>query len=67
VASHKEDAHVPDEDFSFGVPIEAQAQGDFQVLQNRQRRISRIDLGVGVEEGVHRIQRAVAEMGHQRI
>jgi transaldolase/glucose-6-phosphate isomerase len=40
-----DDLAVPDAAFSFGDLIRAQALGDFQALQQRGRRVLRINLG----------------------
>ena len=39
------DIEVPEADFSFGKVIRAQADGDFRALQQRDRRVVRVDLG----------------------
>ncbi len=47
-----EDLPIPDQKYSFGVLKRAQAQGDFEVLCRRGRRIVRVHLGPNVPEGL---------------
>ncbi len=54
-----EDIPVPGQAFSFGVVEAAQAQGDFDVLAERGRRVLRLDLGRDVEGGLKRLAEAV--------
>ncbi|MFQ5947952.1 MAG: phosphoheptose isomerase, partial [Acidimicrobiia bacterium] len=46
------DLDVPETDYSFGKLIEAQALGDFQALQQRERRVLRVRLGSDVVAGL---------------
>jgi transaldolase/glucose-6-phosphate isomerase len=54
-----QDLAIPDEPYSFGVLAAAQALGDMQCLNTRNRRVIRIHLGMDVEGGLKRIQKAV--------
>lgn len=53
------DLAIPGERYSFGVLKSAQAQGDFQVLAERGRRILRIHLPADVEAGLDRLVQAI--------
>ena len=56
-----EDLDIPDEPYSFGTLVAAQALGDMKSLSTRNRRVIRIHLGRDVEAGVRQIQKAVEE------
>lgn len=64
-ANHKHDIPVPDHNYTFGFVINAQAQADFTVLGQRDRRVLRIHLGDDVDKGLHLLydvfQRALGE------
>ncbi len=51
---HPEDIPIPGEPYTFGLVINAQAQGDFEVLNQRARRVLRIhikgDVGAGLKQ-----------------
>jgi len=49
---HAKDLAIPDEKYTFGVVIDAQAAGDLNVLQQRGRRALRAHLGDNVEAGL---------------
>lgn len=49
------DAAIPDETFSFGTLIAAQALGDFQSLKSRGRRILRVELSEKCENDLAKI------------
>jgi transaldolase/glucose-6-phosphate isomerase len=53
------DLPVPGQRYTFGVVKAAQAQGDLQVLAERERRALRVDLGVNVQAGLAALQAAV--------
>ena len=53
------DLPVPGRKLSFGVIEAAQAQGDFDVLAERGRRILRVDLGADVAGGLARLAAAI--------
>lgn len=53
------DVAVPDEKFSFGVLVRAQAIGDFLSLDSRHRRALSIDLGSDVDAGLDQLAEAV--------
>ena len=60
-ADQKEDLDIPDEPYSFGTLVAAQALGDMKSLCTRDRRVIRIHLGRDVEAGLRRILKAVEE------
>ena len=56
-----EDLPIPGHKYGFSVVKTTQAQGDFQVLAERDRRALRIHLGEDVSAGLMQLQTAVAE------
>lgn len=55
-AASTEDLPIPGQSITFGTLKEAQAQGDFQVLCQRGRRVLRIRLGTDVLSGLRRLR-----------
>ena len=55
------DVHVPDQKYTFGVVMAAQARGDFQVLCERDRRLLHIHLGQHVAGGLTTLKDAIAQ------
>jgi transaldolase/glucose-6-phosphate isomerase len=53
------DLPVPGQRYTFGVVKAAQAQGDFKVLLERDRRVLRAHLGADVRAGLNTLQRAI--------
>ncbi|MHB8529266.1 MAG: bifunctional transaldolase/phosoglucose isomerase [Caulobacteraceae bacterium] len=53
------DAAIPGSRASFGVVEAAQARGDFEVLNERGRRLLRLDLGPDVEAGLSSLSEAM--------
>lgn len=51
-ADHAADLAIPDQKYSFGIVIAAQAAGDLAVLENRARRALRVHLGKDVAAGL---------------
>jgi transaldolase/glucose-6-phosphate isomerase len=51
-----EDLPIPGEKFTFGVLKQAQAQGDFEVLATRGRRVLRVHLGKDVAGGLAKLK-----------
>lgn len=51
-ADHAQDLPIPDQKYTFGIVIDAQAAGDLSVLQQRGRRALRVHLGKDVEAGL---------------
>jgi glucose-6-phosphate isomerase/transaldolase/glucose-6-phosphate isomerase len=45
VADVTEDVDIPEEDFSFGTLLQAQAAGDLQTLQSHDLPVVRVTLG----------------------
>jgi RpiB/LacA/LacB family sugar-phosphate isomerase len=60
VARPSADLPVPGDTFTFGVLRDAQALGDFQVLEVHGRRALRVALGTDVEAGLARMVAALA-------
>ena len=58
-ADHAIDVEIPGQKFSFGIVIDAQAAGDFAVLEARGRRALRIHLGADVAAGLKTLAAAV--------
>jgi len=58
-AETAEDIPVPGRDCTFGMIEAAQARGDIEVLEARDRRVVRLDLGRDVEGGLKRLAEAV--------
>ena len=56
---HAQDLAIPDQKYTFGVVIDAQAAGDLSVLQQRGRRALRAHLGKDVEAGLKYLTDAV--------
>lgn len=54
-----DDLPVPETDYTFGALIRAQALGDFRALQQRGRRVVRVDLGRDPAAGLKRVLEAV--------
>jgi transaldolase/glucose-6-phosphate isomerase len=50
---------VPGRKFSFGLVEQAQAKGDLGVLEERGRRVIRVNLGADVEAGLGRLADAI--------
>jgi len=60
-----DDAHdlaIPGQRFSFGILKTAQAQGDFEVLVERNRRVLRIHLGADVTQGLQVLGQRIAAL-----
>ena len=51
-----EDVAVPETDYTFGELIRAQAQGDYTALEQRGRRVVRIQLGRDVAKGLANLE-----------
>jgi glucose-6-phosphate isomerase len=58
-ADHAVDLAIPGQKYSFGVVIDAQAAGDFAVLEARGRRAVRIHLGADVAAGLKTLGAAI--------
>ncbi len=54
-ADHPNDIQIPDYPYSFGIVIEAQAEADFHVLAERERRVLRVHLGKEVAQGLQQL------------
>jgi hypothetical protein len=55
------DVPIPNEKFTFGVLVRAQAIGDFQSLTSRKRRAVSIDLGDDIDTGLNTLANTVNE------
>jgi glucose-6-phosphate isomerase len=58
-ADHGVDVAIPGQKLSFGVVIDAQAAGDFAVLESRGRRAVRVHLGADVAAGLKLLSAAM--------
>jgi len=58
-ADHATDVAIPDQKLTFGVVIDAQAAGDFAVLESRGRRALRVHLGADIAAGLKTLAAAV--------
>ncbi len=52
VADDREDVPIPGQPYTFGTLIHAQSLGDYQSLQNHQRRVIRLNLGGDIRSGL---------------
>ncbi len=59
VDNPEDDVAVPETDYTFGALITAQALGDLQALQQRGRRVLRVNLGRDVAGGLSRMTEAL--------
>jgi len=55
------DVQVPDQKYTFGVVMAAEARGDFQVLAERDRRLLRVHLGEHVGAGLTTLKDAIRQ------
>ena len=60
-ADHGKDPDIPDEPYSFGTLVAAQALGDMKSLCTRNRRVIRVHLSRNVEAGLSRLQKTVED------
>ncbi len=58
-SDHAEDVAIPDQKYSFGIVIDAQAAGDMAVLQSRGRRVLRVHLGQDLTSGLKTFSAAI--------
>jgi hypothetical protein len=58
-AEDAEDVPIPGQHYSFGILKRAQAQGDFEVLAERKRRLLRVHLGPDVWAGLSRLREII--------
>lgn len=56
------DVAVPETNYTFGQLIKAQAQGDWQALTQRGRRVIRVQLGSDAEGGLRQLLEAAREL-----
>lgn len=54
-AEHASDIPIPGFNYTFGLVIDAQAEGDFQTLVKRKRRVLRVQLGKDVALGLQQL------------
>jgi hypothetical protein len=57
-----EDLAVPGQKYTFGVLKRFQAQGDFNVLADRKRRVLRIHIGADVKAGLKQLHEIVQKI-----
>ncbi len=55
---------IPEKEYDFATLKEAQALGDFAVLQQRGRRVLRIELGREVDRGLAALAKVTSEALH---
>ncbi len=60
-AEHKDDISVPGHQYTFGFVINAQAQGDFEVLTQRARRVLRVHLTKNITAGLKQLHALTAQ------
>lgn len=60
-ADHPKDLDIPDQKYTFGIVIAAQAAGDLAVLEQRGRRALRVHLGKDVSADLHKLSDAITE------
>jgi hypothetical protein len=58
-ADHALDIPVPGRKYSFGAVIDATAEGDFAILNERGRRALRLHLPADVPAGIARLRQAI--------
>jgi hypothetical protein len=58
-ADEGEDEAIPGEKYGFATLRRAQADGDYQVLEKRERRVARLHLGARIEESLDALIAAV--------
>ena len=56
------DAAVPETNYTFGQLIKAQAQGDWQALTQRGRRVVRVQLGADTKKGLEQLLDVAGEL-----
>jgi len=61
-ADHAHDIPVPGHKYSFGLVINAQAQGEFEVLAKRARRVLRVHLGSDVRSGLIELYKLIQKV-----
>jgi transaldolase/glucose-6-phosphate isomerase len=57
-----EDLSIPGQKYTFGILKRAQAQGDFDVLAERDRRVLRVHLGPDVNSDLRRLCEMVQQV-----
>jgi glucose-6-phosphate isomerase len=60
-SAHAADLAIPEQKYSFGIVVDAQAAGDLAVLEARGRRALRVHLGADVAAGLAALNNAFAE------
>ncbi|MFQ5743740.1 MAG: bifunctional transaldolase/phosoglucose isomerase [Acidobacteriota bacterium] len=60
-ADDARDLDCPGRSYSFGTLARAQAMGDLQALQDRDRKVLRVHLGADVQGGLHVLMNALGE------
>jgi transaldolase/glucose-6-phosphate isomerase len=58
---HPHDISVPGHPYSFGTVIDATAQGDFEVLNERRRRAVHVHFTGDLRTGLHTLEQAISE------
>jgi len=55
----EQDLAIPDETYSFGTLFQAQADGDLEILQKRERRVFRLHIEDDLATGLQKIVAAI--------
>jgi transaldolase / glucose-6-phosphate isomerase len=61
-----EDIEIPEQSFTFGVLMRAQATGDLEVLRNHGQRALRIHVGKDVKQGLGALNTLIREVMPKR-
>ena len=61
IGGNKEKLEIPGEPYDFATLHQAQALGDFRSLNNKQRRVIYVDLGVDIDKGLESLHALVLQ------
>lgn len=61
VGDEENDLPIPDEKYGFAILHEAQSLGDFRSLDDKGRRVIRINLGNNINAGLEKLWRSISE------
>ncbi len=60
-SDHAQDLPVPGHSYSFGKVLDATARGDFEVLNERERRVLHVHVDGDAAAGLNRLEQAISE------
>jgi transaldolase / glucose-6-phosphate isomerase len=60
-SDHAQDLPIPGHSYSFGKVLDATARGDFEVLNERERRVLHVHVGGDAAAGLNRLEQAISE------